>query len=80
MRNHARIGDNAFVSSHVVVSGFARIGNSCFMGVNSTVADRVAIGDNCIVGAGSLILGDVPDNKTVIGRWQKRMARQVLES
>lgn len=69
--HHSRIHDHVFVSSHVVVSGFCEVGESCFMGVNATVANNVTIGNNCVIGAGALVLGDVPENQTVVGLWKK---------
>lgn len=69
--HHSTIMDHCFFSSHVVVSGFCNVGKSCFMGVNSTVANNVNIGDGCIIGAGALILGDVQNDKTVVGMWKK---------
>jgi sugar O-acyltransferase (sialic acid O-acetyltransferase NeuD family) len=70
--HHSVIKDHVFVSSHVVISGFCTIGESCFMGVNSTLANNITIGNNCVVGAGALVLGDVPDNQTVVGLWKKK--------
>ena len=35
------IGDNCFLSSHVVISGYCTVGESYFFGVNSTIGDRV---------------------------------------
>jgi sugar O-acyltransferase (sialic acid O-acetyltransferase NeuD family) len=70
--HHSTIKDHCFISSHVVISGHCEIGRSCFLGVNSTVSNNVVIGDDCVVGAGALVIGDVPDNKTVVGTWKKR--------
>lgn len=55
------IGDHAFISSHVVISGHVKIGERCFLGVNSTFKDGITIGNDCLVGAGSLILKDAAD-------------------
>jgi len=38
------IKDNAFVSSHVVISGYCEVGENCFLGVNSSIANNVKIG------------------------------------
>jgi sugar O-acyltransferase (sialic acid O-acetyltransferase NeuD family) len=74
--HHSIIKDHCFISSHVVISGFCEIGEFCFMGVNSTMANNLTIGNNCVVGADALIVGDVPDGKTVVGRWKKRKAKE----
>jgi sugar O-acyltransferase (sialic acid O-acetyltransferase NeuD family) len=70
--HHSVIKSHCFISSHVVISGFCEIGEYCFMGVNSTVANNITIGNNCVIGAGALVLGDVPDDQTVVGIWKKR--------
>ena len=70
--HHSTIADHCFISSHVVISGHCEIGRSCFLGVNSTVSNNVVIGNDCVVGAGALVIGDVPDNRTVVGTWKKR--------
>jgi UDP-3-O-[3-hydroxymyristoyl] glucosamine N-acyltransferase len=68
--HHSRIGDDCFISSHVVISGFVNVGTACFLGVNSTVANNVNIGSDCLIGAGALVLRDVDDNRTVVGVWR----------
>ena len=70
--HHSKVGSHSFVSSHVVVSGFCCIGECCFMGVNSTVGNNLQVGDNCVVGAAATIVGDVPNDQTVIGLWKKK--------
>jgi sugar O-acyltransferase (sialic acid O-acetyltransferase NeuD family) len=70
--HHSTIGDHTFVSSHVVISGFVAIGESCFLGVNSTFANDISVGNNCVVGAGALVIGNVPDDQTVVGLWKKQ--------
>jgi len=70
--HHSSVGDHCFVSSHVVVSGFVTIGESCFLGVNSTIANNTTVGKRCTLGAGALVLGDVDDDRTVVGIWKKK--------
>ncbi len=72
--HHSNIGSHCFVSSHVVVSGFVNIGESCFLGVNASIANNVNVGSRCVLGAGSLVIGDVPDDQTVVGIWKKPKA------
>lgn len=52
------IGDHAFVTSHVVVSGFTRIGPYSFLGVNATLRDDITIGASSLIGAGAVIMKD----------------------
>lgn len=69
--HHSLIKDHVFISSHVVISGFCEIGEYTFMGVNATVSNNITVGNNCTVGAGAIIVGNVPDSKTVIGLWKR---------
>ena len=59
--HHATIGDFAFISSHVVISGGVKIGERTFIGVNSTLNDHISIGARCVIGSGCLITKDVAD-------------------
>ena len=49
------IRKSAYLSSHVVVSGFCEIGARSFLGVNSTIVDGVKIADECLVGAAACV-------------------------
>ena len=66
--HHAVIEDNAFLASHVVVSGGVRIGAACFVGVNVTIRDHLTIGERCVLGAGALVLEDLPAGSVVAPR------------
>jgi sugar O-acyltransferase (sialic acid O-acetyltransferase NeuD family) len=59
--HHAHIGDNCFITSHVVISGGVVVGDGGFIGVNATIRDHVRIGRSAVIGAGALITEDVPD-------------------
>lgn len=59
--HHCVIHDNAFVSSHVVLSGQVHVGENCFLGVNAAVGHNVNIGKDCWVSPGVKILRDVPE-------------------
>jgi UDP-3-O-[3-hydroxymyristoyl] glucosamine N-acyltransferase len=65
--HHSRIGDNCFLTSHVVVSGGVEIGNNCFLGVNATIRDHIKIASHCVVGANTLILKDTQEKGVYIG-------------
>ncbi len=60
--HHTTIGNNCFLSSHVVLSGFVEVGENCFLGVNSTVANNVKIGRNCWLAPDVTIVKDTLDN------------------
>lgn len=56
------IEDHAFVTSHVVISGFCHIGRYTFMGVNATVANGVKVAaDNFIAMSASVNKDTDPD-------------------
>ena len=57
--HHSSVGDYAFLTSHVVVSGRVNIGNHTFLGVNSLIADNISIGSSCIIGAGAKVLKSI---------------------
>lgn len=63
--HHATIGDFAFLSSHVVISGGVTVGPHSFMGVNSTTNDHITIGARCVVGSGALVTKDLADEAVV---------------
>ena len=62
------VGDYAFLSSHVVVSGRVSIGNHTFLGVNSLIGDNINIGDSCIIGAGAKILKTIKNDSVIAER------------
>jgi carbonic anhydrase/acetyltransferase-like protein (isoleucine patch superfamily) len=61
------IESHAFVSSHVVISGFCRVGERTFMGVNSCVADGKTIARDCVVGAGAVVVKDTAPRGVYVG-------------
>jgi len=63
--HHARVGDFAFISSHVVVSGGVKVGERTFIGVNSTINDHITIGQRCVIGSASLVTKDLADESVV---------------
>ena len=50
------IGDNVYITSHVVISGFTRIENNCFLGVNSTYRDDITISKYSLIGASASVM------------------------
>ena len=61
MGHHSTIGDNCFITSHVVIAGRVNIGKNTFIGINSTIRDNVVVGIENVIGAGSLILKNTED-------------------
>ena len=41
--HHSKICDNAFISSHAVISGGVEVGRNSFLGVNSTINDHIKL-------------------------------------
>jgi sugar O-acyltransferase (sialic acid O-acetyltransferase NeuD family) len=77
--HHSIIGDNTFVSSHVVVSGFCDIGDSCFLGVNATIANNVSIGRDVWLAPSTNVVRDVPDETFVKPAVSEFGSRSTLE-
>jgi sugar O-acyltransferase (sialic acid O-acetyltransferase NeuD family) len=63
--HHSSIGDFAFVSSHVVISGGVSVGARSFVGANAATNDHITIGARCVVGSGTTVAKSIPD-ETVI--------------
>ena len=43
--------------------------------LSNRIANAFSIGNNCTVGAGAIVVGDIPDNKTVVGLWKRDKTR-----
>jgi len=56
--HHSVLRENCFISSHVVISGYAEVGPNCFLGVNSCVANNVKVAADCWVGPGVTLTQD----------------------
>ena len=61
------IEDFAFLTSHVVVSGYCRVGAQSFLGVNATINDGISIGPRCVIGAGSHVNRDTEEGRVYVG-------------
>jgi UDP-3-O-[3-hydroxymyristoyl] glucosamine N-acyltransferase len=57
--HHSTIRDNAFISSHVVVSGSVDVGENSFLGVNATLVNDIAIGRDTWIGPHVVVTRDV---------------------
>ena len=61
------IGDFCSVMPSVNISGNVTVGEETLIGVGSVILQGKKIGAHSVVGMGSVVLGDVPDNCTVLG-------------
>ena len=57
------VQENCFISSHVVIAGFAVIKKYTFIGINSTVGDHVVIENSNFIGAGCTISKSTEKNQ-----------------
>jgi len=64
--HHSIIGDNCFISSHVVVSGRVQIKNNCFIGVNATLRNAITIAPETLIGAGAIIMKDTTEKSVYV--------------
>lgn len=53
--HHSTIEDHCFVSSHVVISGYAVVQEFCFLGVNATISNNVTVARDCWIGPGVVV-------------------------
>ena len=60
--HHSTIGENCFIASHAVISGFCHIGRNSFIGVNATIANNVDIGEDNWIGLGVTIAKSTGSN------------------
>jgi UDP-3-O-[3-hydroxymyristoyl] glucosamine N-acyltransferase len=66
--HEARIGKRCIITGMTLVAGATEIGDSTFIAPHSTIRNSIRIGNNAFVGIGSLVMDDVPDGETVVGR------------
>ena len=55
--HRTKIENHAFVTSHVVISGFCQIGEACFLGVNATLTDKSILEQDVFLAAGATFTG-----------------------
>lgn len=77
--HHSRIGENTFISSHIVISGSVNVGKNCFIGVNATVFQNLNIGDFSLVAGGALINEDTEVNGIYVGVPAKKLSKKSRE-
>lgn len=61
------IGVRSFLGPSVVLCGSVRVGDGAFLGAGAIVRPGAVIGAGATVGAGAVVVGDVPDDATVVG-------------
>lgn len=62
------LGKNCMITGMTLIAGATKIGDNTFVAPHSTIKNSITIGKNVFVGIGSLVINDVPDNITVVGR------------
>ena len=66
--HEVRIGKHCIITGMTLVAGATEIGDYTFIAPHSTIRNSIRIGKNAFVGIGSLVMDDVPDKATVVGR------------
>lgn len=62
-----RLGAGVHVSPGAHLAGAVRVGDGSWIGIGASVRQLVNIGTDVVVGAGAAVVGEVPDNVTVVG-------------
>ncbi len=65
--HNCKIGKNTIITACVEISGSVTIGQNCWIGPNSSIIQKVKIGNYVTIGIGTIIIGDVEDNKKIMG-------------
>lgn len=66
--HQAQIGAHCIITGNNHIGGSAHIGDHTYVAPHSTIKNSVKIGSNVFVGIGSLVMHDVEDGQTVVGR------------
>ena len=64
----AHIGEHCLITGMNFIGGSAVLGNRVYVAPHSTIKNGVWVGDDAFIGIGSLVLHDVPEGATVVGR------------
>lgn len=64
----AHIGQNCLITGMNFIGGSAKLGDRVYVAPHCTIKNGVKVGDDAFIGIGSLVLHDVPDGATVVGR------------
>jgi UDP-3-O-[3-hydroxymyristoyl] glucosamine N-acyltransferase len=66
--HEVRIGRNCIITGMTLIAGATEIGDNTYIAPHSTIRNSVRLGSNVFVGIGSLVINNVPDGATVLGR------------
>ncbi|MGB3290154.1 MAG: acetyltransferase [Burkholderiaceae bacterium] len=61
------LGDGVHISPGAHLAGNVRVNDLSWIGVGASVRQGVSIGRSVMVGAGAAVVGNIPDNLTVVG-------------
>ena len=61
------IGDYCYLSPGVNLAGRVRLLEGAYMGIGASVIPSCTVGRGAVVGAGAVVVGDVPDDRVVVG-------------
>lgn len=62
-----RLGNGVTIAPGVNLGGYLEVNRGAYFGVNSSTVQEVSIGEYAKIGAGATVIGDVPDETTVVG-------------
>ena len=77
--HHGSIGDHAFFTSHVVLSGHCKVEPYTWFGVNSTIRDGTTIAEGSLVAMGALITKSTEAWCAYMGVPAKKLGKGSLE-
>ncbi len=63
-----KIGKHCIIGAGTVISGYVEMGDYSRVSPGSTTKNRIKIGRNATIAIGSLVMKDVDDFQTVVGR------------
>lgn len=66
--HEVKIGKHCIVTGMTLIAGATEIGDYTYIAPHSTIKNSVKIGSNVFIGIGSLVIEDVQDSTTVVGR------------
>jgi sugar O-acyltransferase (sialic acid O-acetyltransferase NeuD family) len=61
-----RIGDHAWLTSHVTMAAGVSVGERAFIGIGATISNGVSIGRDAFIGAGVQLSSDVADGVVLV--------------
>jgi UDP-3-O-[3-hydroxymyristoyl] glucosamine N-acyltransferase len=86
--HNSKVGKHCLILGHNFFSGWVEVGDYTQICPCCTINNRVKIGKNAFIGIGSLVMEDVADGATVVGRpavnlerfrWERARLNELLE-